>query len=494
MRSLALGRRLPLAAASFLVTALALSGAAGAEDVGGSAATATGASDRPVVEKVLDILLQEKSITQGQYQELLDQARREQAAHSSDAAKASPTAPVAADAPGWDVSWDRGTHVDREDGAFKLKFGGLTQVDGAVIAESNGLSNDLRALGGNGQGDGVEFRRARLFFEGTVYERLFFKAMYDFASGNPQFKDVYMGLRGLGPVGSVQVGQFKEPFYLDEMTGDDYITFMERATPNVFFPDRQVGVMAMNTVADKRMLWQVATFREANQFGQAFNTFSGTNWDLASRFTGTPIYSDEGAHLLHLGVDYVHRFVGDQIRFRQRPESHLADRFVDTLNLNASGVDSFDTELAAVYGPLAFQSEYTNALVNRDQNEQNDYFWGAYGQVSYFLTGEHKVYEPDYGRFGRVKPKANFNPVKGDWGAWEVAARYSYLDLDDHAVEGGKLWDVTAGINWYLFPNARIMLNYIHADVSGREATIATVPTNVTGTGDIVQTRFQVDF
>ena len=496
MRSLALrsGRR--LVAASAFAAVLALAGAAGAEDAAGTGAAAAGA-EPPVVEKVLDILLQQKSITRDQYQELLDQARHEQAAAAAriaEAAKAAPTAPAAGGAPGWNVKWDNGFNVDREDGAAKLKFGGRIQLDGAVISESSGLNNDLRALGGNGQGDGVEFRRARLYFDGTVYERLFFKAQYDFASGNPTFKDVYMGLKGLGPVGSVQVGQFKEPFYLDEMTSDDYITFMERGTSNVFAPDRQVGVMATNTLADKRMQWQLGTFRVVNDVGQAFNSFSSTDWDIATRFTGTPIYADEGAHLLHLGVDYVHRFVGQTIRYRQRPESHLADRFVDTLNLNASNIDSFDTELAAVYGPLAFQSEYTNALVNGDQNQRNSYFWGAYAQLSYFLTGEHKPYEPDYGRFGRVKPKANFNPMKGDWGAWEVAARYSYLDLDDRDVEGGKLWDVTAGINWYLFPNARIMLNYIHADVSKREATIANVPTNVTGTGNIVQTRFQVDF
>src|SRR5262249_33482830 len=207
-------------------------------------------------------------------------------------------------------------------GGFKLRFGGKTQLDGALIWESNALNEDLRALGGNGQGDGVEFRRARIFFEGTVYEQLFFKAQYDFSSGTPQFKDVYMGLSGLGPVGSVQVGQFKEPFYLDEMTGDDYIPFMERATPNVFFPDRQVGTMARNTAFDKHMQWQAAIFREANNFGQAFSRFSKTDWDLAGRLTGTPYYEEDGAHMLHLGLGYIHRFVGQQIRFRQKPESH----------------------------------------------------------------------------------------------------------------------------------------------------------------------------
>jgi phosphate-selective porin OprO/OprP len=128
--------------------------------------------------------------------------------------------------------------------------------------------------------------------------------------------------------------------------------------------------------------------------------------------------------------------------------------------------------------------------VNGHQGQANVDFWGVYAQVSFFLTGEHRPYEPDYGRFGRVRPKANIDPAEGGFGAFEVAARYSYLDLDDRNVQGGRLSDVTLGLNWYLFPNARIMLNYIHADLSDREAPAF----DVSGTGDIVQTRFQVDF
>lgn len=493
MRSLALRSGQRLAAGSFLAAALALPAAAGADDAPGAAA----GRDRPVVEKVLDVLLQQKSITRDQYEALLDQARREQAAAAdqrAEAAKAETTAPVAAGAPGWSAKWDNGFKVEREDGAFKLKFGGRAQLDGAVISESQGLSDDLRALGGEGQGDGVEFRRARIFFEGEAYERLFFKAQYDFAGGEPAFKDVYMGVSGLGPVGNVQVGQFKEPYFLDEQTSSNFITFMERPINNVFFPDRKVGIMAHDTAAEERVQWAVGTFRDTNDFGAAFSNFSRTDWDVAARVTGLPYWADDGSRFLHLGAAYVHRFRGESERYRQRPEAHLADRFVDTLDMNADGTNLFGAELAWVEGPLSIQSEYTNGLVSGDRGQPNVDFWGAYGQVSYFLTGEHRVYEREYGRFGRVKPRASFDPSEGAWGAWEIATRFSYLDLDDRNITGGRLWDVTAGVNWYLFPNARIMLNYVHADTSGRNETIGLVPTNVTGTGEIVQTRFQVDF
>jgi len=504
MRSLALSDGLRhFAAASLFAAGMALAGSAAADEVGGAGHDVVAPSDGTVVERLLDIMLQQKSITKSQYDELLDQARREEAAAAAqmaEAAKAPETAPVSTGPPQWEFGWNNGFKLERTDGSAELKFGGRIQADGAVISESNGLSDDLRALGGDGQGNGVEFRRARLFFEGTVYERLFFKAQYDFAGGDADFKDVYVGLKGLGPVGKVQVGQFKEPFFLDEQTSSNYITFMERGLNAAFFPDRNMGVMATNTAAEKRFVWQLGVFRDTDDFGDAFSNFSKTDWDTALRLSGLPLWDDDGSRFIHLGAGYVHRFRGETERFRQRPEAHLADRFIDTGNMNASGVDLFNGELAWVHGPLSIQGEYTHALVNRDgdQGEGGDNvgFWGAYGQVSYFLTGEHRVYELGNGRFGRVKPIASLNPAKGDWGAWEIAARYSYLDLNDSNVRGGKLWDVSAGVNWYLFPNARIMLNYIHADVSSRRTPFLPLPptSTIAGTGNIVQTRFQVDF
>jgi hypothetical protein len=202
MRTLALSDDLRrFAAASFFAAGMALAASAAADEVGGAAAEPGAAANGTVVERLLDIMLQQKSITKGQYDELLDQAQREEAAAAArmaEAARAPETAPVSTAPPDWKFGWSNGFKLERTDGSAELKFGGRIQADGAVIPESNGLSNDLRALGGEGQGDGVEFRRARLFFEGTVYERLFFKAQYDFAGGEAAFKDVYVGRDQIG--------------------------------------------------------------------------------------------------------------------------------------------------------------------------------------------------------------------------------------------------------------------------------------------------------
>ena len=74
-------------------------------------------------------------------------------------------------------------------------------------------------------------------------------------------------------------------------------------------------------------------------------------------------------------------------------------------------------------------------------------------------------------------------------GAWEIAARYSAIDLDDTSnatgnLEQGDADAYTLGVNWYLNPNMRIALNYVHTSIDYRFAPDEDF--------DAVQTRFQV--
>jgi len=100
-------------------------------------------------------------------------------------------------------------------------------------------------------------------------------------------------------------------------------------------------------------------------------------------------------------------------------------------------------------------------------------------QVAYTLTGEQRGYKA--GTMGGIKPASNFDG-KGGKGAWEVAGRFSNTDMSDDALMAGKLSVMTVGLNWYLNPYTRVMLNYAYSDLED------------VGTMSSFMTRFQISF
>ncbi|MBE7444174.1 MAG: porin [Planctomycetia bacterium] len=381
------------------------------------------------------------------------------------------------------VYWKEGLNFDTINKNFKLKIGGRIGQDWGWFREDNEIRDTI-----GDQVDGAEFRWARLYISGTIYNNIDFKMEYDFAGGGrPSFTDVFVELKEIPVAGNFRVGHFKEPFSLETLTSNNYITFMERALPNVFSPARNTGMMLYNAAMDKRMTWAGGVFRNSNDFGdsEGDSTTEG-GYSFSGRLTGLPWYEEEGRRLLHTGFGYSYQNAFEnKIRFSQTPEMHMADKFVDTGTIAAEAVHLFGPELAIVYGPLSFQTEYVFAKVDLEDGGGSDPdFSGFYFYASYFLTGENRRYNTKNGSFDIVKPKKNFK-----WGesigAIELAARYSAVDLEDEDISGGRLQDGTVGVNWYLNPNMRVMLNYVHADAdfSGED-----------GTADLVGLRFNIFF
>lgn len=381
------------------------------------------------------------------------------------------------------VYWKEGLNFDSINKDFKLKIGGRIQQDWGWFTEDKEIRDTI-----GDQVDGAEFRRARIYLSGTIYKNIDFKMEYDFAGGGrPSFTDVFVELKEIPVAGNFKVGHFKEPFSLEELTSSNYITFMERSLPNVFAPARNTGMMLHNTLADKRMTWAAGVFRNANDFGDSEgNESTEGGYSFSGRLTGLPWYEEEGRKLLHTGIGYSYQNAfQNEIRYRQTPEMHMADIFVDTGAIEAEAAHLFGPELALVYGPFSLQTEYLLANVDLEEGGSSDPdFSGFYVYGSYFLTGENRRYETKSGTFDKVKPKKNFKWGES-LGAIELAARYSALDLTDEDISGGRLQDTTVGVNWYLNPNMRIMLNYVHseADVRGED-----------GSADLVGMRFNIFF
>ena len=371
--------------------------------------------------------------------------------------------------------WKQGLRFDTADKAFQLKVGGRIMNDWGFFAPSSEVTEGIGPLE-----DGTEFRRARLYVEGLLHKHVKFKAQYDFAGGEAGFKDMYIGLTKLPGVGNITFGHQKEPLGLEVQTSSKYITFLERSLSSTFAPERNTGIMFQNAVAGDKMTWAFGAFRNADGFG---DSFGNGGYNYTGRITGRPWYEDKGRKVLHLGLAYRHGNPnGNRLRYRARPSAHLLPRFVDTRSFSATSSDTIGTEFAVVNGPASIQSEFIYSSVDRPTGQREN-FTSFYVQGSYFLTGEHRVYKSSAGAFDRVKPLHSFQPgEEGGRGAWEIAARYARINLNDILIQGGELRDFTFGVNWYLNPNTRFMWNYGWAERIDL------------GSANLFQSRFQVDF
>jgi len=377
----------------------------------------------------------------------------------------------------FNVKWDNGFKIESADKNFKLKFGGRIMWDNAFFFQDDDLEEAFGELN-----NGSEFRRARLFHSGTVYKNMNYKIQLDFAGGKVVFKDVYMGLKGIPTIGNFRVGHFKEPFRLNALTSSKYITFMERGLPINMQPERNTGMMFYNDFNDKRVSWQAGLFRRSDKAGNDKEANDG--YALTTRLTGLPILNKEENKLLHLGIGYSYRKPeSKEYKVSARPEAHLGNKYVTTGSIeNVSSINLMNIESAFVLDSFSLQGEYLMSNVKTNDSSLDDYSFNSYyAQASYFLTGESRKYKNSLSGFGRVKPKNNFGSENG-YGALEVALRYSSIDLNNEDVVGGELSDVTLGMNWYLNPVSRVMLNYVLADVSE------------VGNANIFQVRFQIDF
>lgn len=375
------------------------------------------------------------------------------------------------------VYWQEGLRFATDDGQFKMRLGGRTAVDWAWFSQDR----ELEEFFGNQQ-DGVEFRRAYLYASGLVDGWVEFKSEYDFSSGGTGFEDVYVGFTNLPYFGRIRIGHFDEPFGLELRTSNRFPTFMERALTHAMVPGTETGVLAKNLVLNDRLFWGAGVFRDGDGTGSSSDD-GGHN--VTGRMAVVPVYADEGKKLVHLGAAYSHRNPDETVRFRSRPESHLSSfRYVDTGDIPADTDDRLGLEFACIRGPLSIQAEHVLNRIDVDGRNTAE-FSAFYAYLSWFLTGESRNYDRGGATFDRTMPNKNFRGKDGGPGAWEVAARFSHIDLDHGVFRGGKEDDVTLGLNWYLNPNTKLMLNYVHGEVDHDMYD---------GDIDIVQMRAQIDF
>lgn len=351
--------------------------------------------------------------------------------------------------------------------------------------------------------DGADFRRARLAATGQAWDNVGYYLEMDFAfPGRPSFMDVWLEVQDVCDTGSnVRVGQYRQPFGFTAMTSVRELTFLERPLPFAFLPFRQIGAMSYGTYLEEMGTYAVSVMRyPVDPYGGTVGDNGG--FGLSTRETVLLIDDDANTGILHLGGGYSYLDpASDQVQYRQTPEIFVSETgaapitppgltqipfFVDTGILDVQDVQLFNAELAGSYGSFHATAEAFFVTAGRSGAQTNLDFSGAYVESGYFLTGEHREYNKKAGVFGRVKPLCPMSLDGNGWGAFEVAGRLSTIDVTDDDVDGGRLTDVTAGLNWYLNQYTKFQVNYIHGFLDS--------PVNGDSQVSVYAMRAQLDF
>jgi len=363
--------------------------------------------------------------------------------------------------------WEDGIHFDSPKKNLRFKINGQVAFDVGSIFANGELQEAFPDL----EGEHADFRTLQVSMTGWLGRALEYKLSIDFANVR-QIKDNWVRFPEVPVLRHFRIGNLKEPFSLEELMSGRFRTFMETSLPAyAFAPSRDIGFFTGGAAKAGRMTWSAGLFLNTGSLGTVGDTkdeiSEAAGLNLTGRLTGLPWYEDEGRRLLHLGLGYSRQFRDDETgTAKSYPESRLTDdKLVDTGDFNTDGNDLVGLEGAVVHGPFSLQGEFMLKAVN---GSGNPVLWGFYGYGSWFLTGEHRAYDTSKALFTGVEPRKNFPPWKGGWGAWEAALRYSYIDLNDGDVAGGKERNLTAALNWHLTRHYRLMFNYINAKITDR--------------------------
>lgn len=376
-----------------------------------------------------------------------------------------------------------------EDGNYNFGVGMVMQFDAGTYGQSDqgsarqSINPDLNA--------GVKARRGILLASGLIHNDFIVFAAHDaFDTGDAPMdglRSALLAYRGFDPVW-VMVGQQNIGSPLDAATFSSRRAFMEESMGSGAF-GYATGTPALGASVMRR---SKHNYIRLGVFGVPAKEIGGDSegYGLHGRVTWAPIA--ERTRALHFGLAGYWRVptvtrgdVGGSESFSARPEMRIDDaKFLDTGTISRIN-DFYYTafEFLGVYDSLAIQAEYQRVAVNRyngphDTAFQDLTFDGYYVQASYYLTGESPNYYSRFATLWRVQPFKEFDLATGGWGAFEVALRYSHLDLDDGVgdlvhggIRGGSADNITVGLNWYPTALTRVSVNYVHADIDNQSDT-----------------------
>ena len=368
-------------------------------------------------------------------------------------------------------------------------------------------------------------RQTRIRLDGYFFKDVNYRIMADFANSN-LLPDAYIDYT-YHPSASLLVGKFKPAVSLERLQTDAYTVFLERSFASNLAPNRDVGIelhggfskpgykaekVAGAIDAKNAFTYQVGVTNGGGDNGNLTTAGADkdSNKELVGRVFAHPFQHTGYSWLEGFGLGVAGSFSNPSQQALNTQVTPLGQtQFLDYTKLNTvtktTGTVTANGFASRIYpqaywysGPFGLMGEYVTSSqhlaaggVNNNLKQTNTAFQA---QASYVVTGEDNT-------FGGVKPMRNFDPLKGSWGALQLAARYSELDVDnstfkilDPSKSASKARAFTVGANWFLNRNALIRTDYEFVSFDGGAGTNLAGRITNRPNEQVFSTRFQLYF
>ena len=315
-------------------------------------------------------------------------------------------------------------------------------------------------------------RRARLRLDGTLGKYVDFRFAPEFGNGSVSIFDAFADLK-FTPYTILRGGKFKGPVGLEELAEDTDLTFIERSLVSDIIPNRDVGFQLYGDLGG-RFTYQAAILNGAPDGTNLTDADTNKAKDVDGRVFFTPFAKNGPAAVRGLGFGLgvtsgrqngalpTYKTTAGQTQF-----------FAYAAGTTAAGHRvRYSPQLYYYNGPFGLMSEYVEerqvvSNVASGATELSNHAWQVTG--SWVITGEKKTYRG-------VVPKRKLGERKflPSTGAWEIAGRYTELNVDPAAftlgyavntanpftspMEAARAWGI--GLNWYLNKNLKLVGNY----------------------------------
>jgi len=343
--------------------------------------------------------------------------------------------------------------------------------------------------------NGVNLRRGRLYFIGT-FDDFRFNITPDFGDrpdGAVGLFEANFNYTGIKPL-TFTVGYFHPFVALDDATFPGNTLFLER--PSIVNIERSVAAgierasLGANAATEDYFASayltgplfgaQRPTLLNGEQVGfvgrLAARPYHDEDWNFHAGFSGQMAFHP---NVIASGTPGVSRTT---MTFADEPELEIDfNPLVSTGALSAKSANAYGGALGASWRNFLVAGEYYQIGVNQSNlpgvPSPTLGFSGGYVDGGWVITGETIPYDITRAAWARPKPDHPFSLNDGGIGAWELAARYSAVDLNSNIVPGvpqsvtggvygGRQQIVSVALSWYPNDWLRFILQFQHVDIN----------------------------